>query len=173
MKKICVLLSALLSVSFFTYAQVDTRPFIFSVVPQISIPTGDFKKTNKLGFGGNFTGQITLTEKLKGLVTLGGSQYRGKEYESGPGYPSDYPTVSALYLRGGLKIFVTEAIFLAGNIGAAKINQPENEIGLTWAPQLGCELGGVDLYLKYDVVEVKTFNGSKLQALGICIGYRF
>jgi hypothetical protein len=173
MKKIIAVACVILVLQLNANSQVDTRPFIFSVVPQVTMPISKFKESNKTGFGGNFIGQWSIAEKLKFLATFGGTLYRGKTYEIDPGYTTDYPAVSVLYLRGGLKYFVSEAIFVAGNLGVAKVHQPETKFGLTYAPQVGCELGGVDLFLKYDVVQAKTFNGSNVQAIGFCLGYRF
>lgn len=173
MKKIIAIIGVLVVLAQNTYGQVDTRSFIFSIAPQISVPVDKFKESNKPGFGGNFIGQVSVAEKLKLLATLGGSLYRGKTYDAGLRYISDYPSVGILYLRAGVKFFVTEAIFLAANAGVARVDQPDGKLGLTYAPQIGCELGGVDLFLKYDVVPVKTFNGANVQALGFCIGYRF
>jgi hypothetical protein len=157
-----------------TYAQVDSREFVFSLAPEVSLPMGDFKELNKTGFGGNFIAQFILAEKLRLLASLGGTMYKGKTYEIDPGYSEEYPVITTLRLRGGLKYYLSQAFFVAGNLGIANVNQDgEKKLALSYAPQIGIELGGVDIFAKYDVANVKTANGGNVNALGFCLGYRF
>src|SRR5215216_3513828 len=107
MKKLIVIVCFLFAFNFISHAQVDTRPFIFSAAPEISMPIGDFKKTNKLGVGGNFIAQFSMAEKLKFLASLGGVLYQGKVDDTDPVYSDDYPAVATLRLRGGLKYFLS------------------------------------------------------------------
>lgn len=173
MKKLIAISCFLFVLNSITYAQVDSREFVFSAAPEVSVPVGDFSKSNKVGFGGNFIAQFSVAEKLRLLASLGGALYRGKTYEVTPGYSDEYPVLTTLYLRGGLKYYLTQALFVAGNIGVAHVNEEESKIGLSFAPQIGVELGGVDIFAKYDVVNVKTFNGSNISAIAFCLGYRF
>ena len=153
MKKL-IAIGCLLFVLNSTYAQVDSREFVFSIAPEISLPMGGFKKTNKVGFGGNFIAQFLIAEKLRLLASLGGALYDGKTYEIDLAYPDEYPAV--------------------GNLGIANVRQDgESKVAFSYAPQIGVELGGVDVFVKYDVVNIKTFNGSNVSALGFCVGYRF
>jgi hypothetical protein len=171
MKKLIAIGSFLFALNSISYAQVDTREFIFSIAPEISVPIGDFKEENKVGIGGNFIAQFSVAEKLRVLAGLGGVLYRGKTYEI-TGYQDEYPVVTTLHLRGGLKYYLSQAFFVAGNLGVAYVEQGESKIGFSYAPQIGVELGGVDIFVKYDAVTVKTYNGSKINAIGFCLGYR-
>ena len=174
MKKIISISCVVFILNFTAYAQVDSREFVFSAAPELSIPMGDFKETNKIGLGGNFIAQFALAEKLRFLASLGGVLYRGKTYEIDPGYSDEYPVITTLRLRGGLKYYLSQAFFVAGNLGIANVGQGgENKIALSYAPQIGVELGGVDIFAKYDVANVKTINGSSVAALGLSVGYRF
>jgi hypothetical protein len=171
MKKLIAITCFMVAFHGITHAQVDTREFIFSAAPELSIPMGNFKKTSKAGFGGNFIGQVSLAEKFRLLINFGGVLYNGKTYEIDPGISDNYPTTTILRLRGGIKYFLTEGFFVAGNIGAASVGQSgTSKIGFSYAPQIGYELWAVDIFAKYDVVST---NGSNIGALGICIGYRF
>lgn len=174
MKKLIAIGCLLFALNSTTYAQVDSREFVFSVAPEIGVPMGDFKKTNKVGFGGNFIAQFLMAEKLRLLASLGGALYRGKTYEIDPGYPDEYPVVTTFRIRGGLKYYLSHEFFVAGNLGIANVRQDgENKMAFSYAPQIGLELGGVDVFVKYDVASVKTINGSNVSALGFCVGYRF
>ena len=174
MKKLIAIGCLLFVLNSTTYAQVDSRDFVFSVAPEISVPMGDFKQTNKVGFGGNVIAQFLLAEKLRLLASLGGALYSGKTYEIDPGYPDEYPVVTTFRIRGGLKYYLTQAFFVAGNLGIANVRQDgENKMAFSYAPQIGVELGGVDIFVKYDVASVKTIIGSNISALGFCLGYRF
>lgn len=173
MKKIIAYISCVLTIHYTTHAQVDTRAFILSLAPEVSIPVGGLKQTNKIGLGGNVFAQFSLAEKLKFLVSLSGRLHKGKTYNSELGYEDEYPALVNNSLKGGIKYFLSDAIFIAGNAGPAYVTQRgESKISFSYAPQIGCELGGVDLLLKYDAVCSKTSNGATIQAIGFCIGYR-
>jgi len=153
MKKRFLFIAALFVFSIASYSQVDTRHFILSLAPQVSVPIGDFKQINKTGFGLNVITQFSIAEKLKLLANFDGGQYHGKSYETGLGYTDTYPSVSILRLRAGLKYFLSQGLFVAGNLGAAHtIQGGVVKYGFSYAPQLGYELGGVDIFARYDVV---------------------
>jgi hypothetical protein len=173
MKKGFFSIAVLFGFSIASYSQVDTRHFIFSLAPEASVPIGDFKQTNKTGFGLNVITQFSIAEKLKVLANFGGGQYHGKDYESPVGTDT-YSSVSALRLRAGLKYFLSQGLFVAGNVGAAHtIQSGVVKYGFSYAPQLGYELGGVDIFARYDVINVKLIDSKNMQAITFCLGYRF
>jgi hypothetical protein len=174
MKKRFLFIAALFVFSIASYSQVDTRHFIFSLAPEVSVPIGDFKQINKTGFGLNIITQFSIADKLKLLASLGGGQHHGKTFDSQVGYSDTYPSVSILRLRAGLKYFLSQGLFIAGNLGVAHTFQEgESKYGLSYAPQLGYELGGVDVFARYDVVNVKLIGSKNIQAITFCLGYRF
>ena len=154
-------------------AQIDTRPFVLSLTPELSLPVGKFANTNKLGFGGNLVAQFKLAEKLRLLASIGGVLYQGKSYETVYGSSSDYNAVGVTDLKGGLKYYLLDAVFVAGHIGINRVTQGgESKMGVSYTPILGAELGGVDLYVKYNVIGVEANGGSNIQTVSFCIGYR-
>lgn len=154
-------------------AQLDTRPVVFSFVPEVSLPIGKFGETNKLGFGGGVTGQFYLAEKLRLLTIAGGTLHQGKTYMLDQYFEDQYPAVALLGLKGGVKYYLANQFFVAGTIGADMVTQQgEKKIGFAYAPLLGAELGGVDIYAKYNSVGVKSVQGSAIQTVSFCLGYR-
>jgi hypothetical protein len=173
MKKVFYLLSSLFLLQLSASAQIDDAKFIVILSPQISMPIGSFKSSNKIGFGGHISTEFAK-EKIRFLASLGGSLYGGKTYESDPGYSEEYPSVAITQLRGGLKYFISKGLFCVGQIGVAHVYQEgESGTGFTYSPAIGYEFGLGDISVKYEATTIKTATGNSATTIGLSIGYHF
>ncbi len=172
MKKL-ILITIFLQLAIITFSQDKDYLTEFNLSPQLAFPLGDLKITNKLGLGGSFNGGIALSEKAAIIITLEGLSFLSKHYTSP--YTGDYPAIFSTMLKGGAKYYVTEGLFVIGQLGLGLNTLSGGEgrnFGFVYSPIIGYRFGGhrYDISAKYTSIRLKDKNAN---AAGFCIGYYF
>lgn len=177
MKKIIAALSMCIIFSLPSFAQVDEHQFILSLSPQVGIPLGDFGNKNSIGLGGSFIGELKISDRSRGLLSIGGYMFQGKTYQTDFLTEDTYPAIPLLQMKTGLKYFLSKNIFCSGQLGFARsMEKGEANTGFAYSPSVGIEFGNVvsyDVSVKYDVANIKTSFTDKISLVGLNVGFHF
>jgi hypothetical protein len=172
MKRVICFVAGILFFGLTAFSQVNKNDLIFSLTPQLGIPLGDLKNTNKILLGGHAAFEKPTSDRLRILLQFGGGIMQGKNFDAGFGVEDAYPAVSLIQLRAGAKYFVTESGLFAGLYagGAQATIQRQSSFGFSFAPVIGHEFGRGDLNVRYDYSKLK---GGNVTIVCFGIGYHF
>jgi hypothetical protein len=162
MKK--VLLILFLAGSTVSVAQV--KGFGFGPYVEAAWPSGDFKESNKDGFGAGFGADIRLGKA--GLTGSVGYMYFGGQTVHTGNETADMPSVNVVPVRAGIKYRLAPAIYAKLESGVAKFTG-ENKSAIIFSPGLGIRVLGLDVQAKYEVWK----NDQTFSFLGLKAGFNF
>jgi len=122
----------------------------FSLGPFVEAgwPTGDFKQTNKNGYGGGLGADIRLG-KIGITGSVGYMHFGGKTMEKADGLVS-MPAINAVPIRAGLKYRLAPGLYAKLETGVAQFTQG-NESAFILSPGIGIRLLGLELQAKYEI----------------------
>jgi hypothetical protein len=122
----------------------------FSIGPfaEVASPTGDFKETNKTGYGVGLGADVRLG-KIGVTGSVGYMQFGGKTINT-EGTFVDMPSVKAVPVRVGLKYRIIPSLYAKLESGVAKFTGG-NESAVIFSPGLGVRLLGLDIQGKYEI----------------------
>jgi hypothetical protein len=124
-------------------------------------PTGDFKETNKNGYGGGFGADIRLG-KIGITGSVGYMHFGGKTIDKVDGLVS-MPSIDAVPIRAGLKYRLAPALYAKLETGVARFTNG-NESAMILSPGIGLRFLGLELQAKYEIwqrTEAISFWGLK------------
>ena len=159
-----VLLILFLLASTAVVAQV--KGFGFGPYVEAAWPSGDFKQSNKNGFGAGFGADIRLGKA--GLTGSVGYMYFGGKTVHAGNEAADMPSFNVVPMRVGIKYRLAPAIYARLESGIAKFTG-DNESALIFSPGLGVRILGLDVQAKYEIwKKEQTFS-----FLGLKAGFNF
>ncbi len=147
-------------------AQAQLKGFSLGPFAEIAWPNGDFKETNKNGYGVGVGADIRL-----GKIGVNGSigyMYFGGRTLSKPTGVVDMPSIKAVPVRVGLKYRILPALYARIESGVAKFTGG-TESAFIVAPGIGVRILGLDLQAKYEVWK----NEQTYSFLGLKAGFNF
>ncbi len=159
-----VLLILLLLASTACVAQV--KGFGFGPYVEAAWPAGDFKESNKNGFGVGFGADIRLG-KAGVTGSIGYLYFGGKTIHAG-NETADMPSVNVVPVRAGFKYRLAPGIYVKLESGVAKF-AGENQSAIIFSPGLGVRILGLDVQAKYEVWK----NEQTFSFLGLKAGFNF
>ena len=155
-----VLLIHFLLISSAGIAQV--KGFGFGPYVEAAWPTGDFKQSNKNGFGAGLGADIRLGKA--GLMgSIGYMYFGGKTVYTG-NEASSMPSFNIIPMRFGVKYRLAPGLYAKLESGVAKTTG-DTESALIFSPGLGIRILGLDVQGKYEIWKNKqTFSFLGLRA---------
>lgn len=147
-----------------THAQLK----IFSIGPYVeaAAPTGDFKETNKNGYGAGLNMDVRLS-KFGLTGSAGIMHFGGKTILNGEG-SGKMPGVTAIPVRVGIKYHFAPLLYFKIEGGTANYTNGDKNAFIL-SPGIGVRVLGLDVQLKY---ESWIQDGSRSFA-GLKAGYNF
>ena len=128
--------------------QSQLKGFSLGPFAEAAWPVGDFKETNKKGYGVGLGADIRLG-KIGLTGSVGYMHFGGKTiYKEGG--PIGMPSIKAVPVRVGLKYRIIPALYAKMESGVAKFTGG-NQAAVILSPGLGVRLLGFDLQAKYEV----------------------
>lgn len=162
MKKLVLTLFAAVVVTMSSFAQ--GRP---SIGLEVALPMGDFGDAFGTGIGATVRYEGGINDNLNWMGTIGYIAFAEKD-DSGV-------TASAIPLQAGLKYYFTESFggFYAGaelglHFMKAKFDSDlydidsESETEFGFAPQIGYQVGNVDIGARYQIVSDADYFGIRI-----------
>lgn len=140
----------------------------FSLGPfaETAWPTGNFKETNKNGYGAGLGADIRLGKI--GLTGSVGYMHFGGKAISKEGELMDMPSVNAVPVRVGLKYRIVPALYAKLESGVAKFTNGD-ESAFIVSPGIGVRVLGLDFQAKYEI-----WRSNRTQSfLGLKAGINF
>jgi len=163
---------ATLVVASFIGANAQTGNNQIGIAFDAGIPTGDFGKAFKTGFGGYVKGLLGVGTAGQATLTVGYTSYKEKN-NTGFDMKSSILPILAGY-RQNFSGFYVEPQAGYGSYGSkVTINGTESsgsDGAFTWAVGLGFAKSGVDLGARY---QSGTKSGSSISVIGLHLGYNF
>ena len=144
MKK--VLLVAAFTVAGFIGANAQ-KDFQFGAGVNVGLPIGDAKSISSFTAGLELQGELGLSEKVKGLGTLGYNHFFGKDL--GGGVKINYGIIPILV---GARVYASEQFFLSGQVGYGLFTGDGDGGGFAYKPQVGYDAGKFQLAFSYNGV---------------------
>lgn len=141
------------------------KKFQFSAGPALSLPVGDLNTISSLGVGIEVSGAYKLSNSVEAFGQFGYHNFFGKDVDFGgiiikTGSSSHLPLLVGARYRGG-------KLIIGGGIG---YGWWEDTGAFTFSPQVGIDLGKIDLLAHYTS---STRDGSSLSYLGLKAFYKF
>jgi len=141
-----VLLIVCLLTSTVCVAQV--KGFGFGPYVEAAWPSGDFKQSNKNGFGAGLGADIRLG-KVGVTGSVGYIYFGGKAVYTG-NENTEMPSYNVIPVRVGVKYRLAPAIYAKLESGMARFTN-NKESALIFSPGLGIRILGLDVQAKYEV----------------------
>jgi hypothetical protein len=160
-------------------AQSKFGKFAFEVGPEIALPMGDFSDVSGLGFGAVVTVKYPVMPKLVATATAGYLYFLEKEQSIlGSTIKTQY---SGIPIVAGVRYYVMPALYVGGEVGilmmsgTAESNIPglgnisvsDDTNKLSFAPQVGYEVGKFCVSAQYVIAGDFKFLGARV---GYAIG---
>ena len=122
----------------------------FSLGPfaETGMPTGNFKETNKNGYGAGFGADVRLG-KIGVTGSVGYMHFGGKTINKA-GENIDMPAIKAVPVRVGLKYRIVPALYAKLESGVAKFTGSDQS-AIIFSPGIGIRILGLDVQAKYEV----------------------
>lgn len=141
------------------------KKFQFSAGPAISLPVGDLNLISSLGIGIEVSGAYKLSKSVEAFGQFGYHNFFGKDIDFGgitikSGSSSHLPLLVGARYRSG-------KLIIGGGVG---YGWWEDTGAFTYSPQVGIDLGKIDLLAHYTS---STREGSSLSYLGLKAFYKF
>jgi hypothetical protein len=161
MKKLFLTIGLVFSAMMFCNAQGGKIQF--SVGPELGFTTGDFGNTHSFGIGGNIIGEFRFEPEITGTIASGIQAYSGKKI---PGTNFKYQSQTMIPIRGGVRYYLGQAFYGAGEIGVGVLTGAVERTALSYSIGVGSKIKAgsrsLDLGAKYDA---NSFNGGTLGAI--------
>ncbi len=145
MKAIIIILSVILAQ--FTI-QAQLKGFSLGPFAETGWPTGNFKETNKNGYGAGFGADVRLG-KIGVTGSVGYMHFGGKTINKA-GENIDMPAIKAVPVRVGLKYRIVPALYAKLESGVAKFTGSDQS-AIIFSPGIGIRILGLDVQAKYEV----------------------
>jgi opacity protein-like surface antigen len=145
MKKL-ILLTAIAGI--FTFSNVKAQDAAMSgpklgIGAEFGFPMGDFGDFSKFGVGGSLTYQHPIADKLNLTGNAGYLSFQGKDYEVA-GVTVKGGNFGYVPVKAGLRYFLAENIFVAGELGAVFSTEDGGGTAFAYAPGIGVEFPVAD-----------------------------
>lgn len=113
----------------------------------VGLPVGDIKNSTNFAIGAELQGELSFTEKVKGLATIGYTHFLGKEV-----LPGVKPKFGAVPILVGTRGYLSEQFFISGQIGYGFFTGDADGGGFAYKPQVGYDAGKFQLALSYNAI---------------------
>lgn len=175
MKKL-LLVFAITAIVTSTNAQKDarTKPFLFSIGVEGSLPIGDFSDTHDVGIGGSVQGEYKPDTDLGLTLNAGYITYSGKKVNLPVLGSYKYPSFGLIPVLAGVKYYFGGGAYAHGQLGIGMGTDEGQGSNFMYAPGLGYMFApGLDAELKYVGLSSKGENTGSLNSIGLRLAYNF
>ena len=162
MTKVLLILFLLAS----TAAVAQVKGFGFGPYVEAAWPTGDFKQSNKNGFGAGLGADIRLGKV--GLTGSVGYMYFGGRTVHTGNETADMPSFNVIPMRFGVKYRLAPGFYAKLESGVAKFTG-DDESALIFSPGMGVRILGLDVQAKYEIWK----NGQTFSFMGLKAAFNF
>ncbi|MFA6083017.1 hypothetical protein [Mucilaginibacter sp.] len=146
----------------------------FGVGVEGLLPTGNLRDVSNVGIGGTARLQYGVADNLALTLTSGYYNFFGKEIVSGA--DTKYPSVGLVPVKAGIKAFISQNIYLSGEVGAGfetrdvYEGQDGKDVKLIASPGIGWANQKWDVGARYE-----NFSGqsNNYGTVGLRIAYGF
>ena len=149
-----------------TACVAQLKGFSFGPYVEAAWPSGDFKQSNKNGFGAGLTADIRLGKA--GLTGSVGYMYFGGKTVYTGNETADMPSFNVVPTRVGIKYRLAPALYAKLESGIAKFTG-DNKSAIIFSPGLGVRILGLDVQAKYEIWK----NEQTLSFLGLKAAINF
>ena len=132
----------------FSPGQAQLKGFSVGPFLEAGWPTGNFKETNKNGYGAGLGADIRLG-KIGLTGSVGFMHFGGKFIDKGNGLVP-MPAINAIPFRAGLKYRLVPALYAKIETGVAKFIKG-NESAVIFSPAIGIRILGLEVQAKYEI----------------------
>jgi hypothetical protein len=129
-------------------AQSQLKGFSLGPFAEAAWPAGNFKETNKNGYGAGLGADIRLG-KIGLTGSVGYMHFGGKTINKEAG-PIDMPSINAVPVRVGLKYRIIPVLYAKLESGVAKFTGGD-ESAFIFSPGIGVRILGFDFQAKYEI----------------------
>lgn len=150
------------------------QQFEVRVVPEVSLPLGNFSKVANTGIGGSIKGSYSFKSPGHLLVSLGYQHFGVKTLV--PGVTSRYTIIPLMigYRRDVKKVFLESQVgagiySLKATSGTASVT--DSNVNFTYSQSIGYDFGNYELLIRYQAGDLK--RSDRLSVLGIGMNFAF
>ncbi|MEI8099660.1 MAG: hypothetical protein WCG74_12530 [Sediminibacterium sp.] len=138
----------------------------FGIGPSISVPTGIFQLGHGIGLGLEITSTYPISETINVIGQLGYHSFSGKEFLG-----DKPPAASFIPIIAGIR-YSSKGLLVGIGIGYGMYNfgDGDTESGFTFRPQIGYDLGKIEILGGYTSTSTSSFN---VNYFGITTAYKF